>query len=124
MTKLNQWASEAATGRYPIDTLELPTWKAAAEQLSQIGYFGKLEQPSDLHQRRIIISPQIAIYTQTLKPDRPHALDISAKSPGLTNASLNARSNPARSDRPASASGSAPTGQQRVGVAKHLFGAL
>jgi hypothetical protein len=67
MSKLDLWASEAVTGHRQINTLQLPSWYEVSRELSEIGHFIKLSNPSLDHKQQIINVPPI-VFTRSINP--------------------------------------------------------
>lgn len=70
MKKLSEFSSEAIAGHQEVESNELPSWEYARNELSRIGYLGKLKKPSVDHENRIISSPKIAILNIFLTPTK------------------------------------------------------
>lgn len=67
MSKLDIWVSEAVTGHREINTVELPSWEQARDELHKFGHFIKLSHPSLNHQHQII--PELfVIFTRSISP--------------------------------------------------------
>lgn len=67
MSKLDVWTSEAVSGHWEINTLQLPSWYEVRDQLQSIGHFSKLSHPSLNHQNQIITVPRIG-FTRSINP--------------------------------------------------------
>lgn len=70
MGKLSEFSSEAIAGHQEVESNEFPSWEYARNELSRIGYLGKLKKPSVDHENRIISSTKIAILNIFLTPTK------------------------------------------------------